>query len=324
MDSDVLSRLSNLLVKQQLLEDDDDVDALKTAMQNLQKKQEEAPPALPVRPNKFTESTLRRMYEYDERKSSKVEEKRKEKIMKEVSCLQEKPKINPVSKKFVQNHIPLHKRLNEVVRNRNDYLKNLKLENEMRKRQYEDSVCTFKPKTSSRVNRNPAEFAEHTYTWEKRKQQEHARLLKEKQQQEAEVCTLKPQISKRSALLAQKRSTTPTFERLYQSRKTPEPPKTEQRPALNQNTLKIVDRNRTGNVHQRLYNMRKLPEPSVERPKTSRESKLSRSFNLDSTFENGYRINTSRGPVYESENNVTEVSYSPNLEFLLKSVDLNS
>lgn len=77
--------------------------------------------------------------------------------------LQDRPKINENSRKYLPNYIPIHKRVNDLMRKKNDYLKALRHENEMKKRTKEESECTFVPSTISKLKRDPSKFTEGIY-----------------------------------------------------------------------------------------------------------------------------------------------------------------
>ena len=205
------------------------------------------------------EDPLKRLSNFLASKLDKLETLRKEKMICEIRSLQDRPYISENSKKLLKHYIPVHKRLEEVVKSRHELKKTLQIQSELLKKSQFKANCTFKT-TSKSPTRTPEEFVEHTSTWASRRIQQQEYLKKQKEQQEDLQLTLKPSLSSTTLNLASFRSLTPVFDRLYelksnQAQKTPT-----FHPSISPLSSKIIGK-RQGDVHSRLYSQRKLNLP---------------------------------------------------------------
>lgn len=205
------------------------------------------------------EDPLKRLSNFLASKLDKIEILRKEKMIFEIRSLQDRPHISENSKKLLKNYIPVHKRLEEVVKSRHELKKTLQIRSELSKKSEFKANCTFKT-TSKSPTRTPEEFVEHTLTWASRRVQQQEYLKKQQEEQEDLELTLKPSLSTKTLNLSSFRSLTPVFDRLYELK-----PKESQKspvfqPSISPLSSKIIGK-RQGAIYNRLYSQRKLNLP---------------------------------------------------------------
>ena len=309
MESDVLARLSHVLLKEQFIENQNDLTALQTALNKV--KHPKSPTKKPI---KFHETTLQRMQALENKKHSKLEERKKEKFLNEITALQEKPRISPNSKRYSGKTPPLYQRLEQVIKVKDEHIKSLRINSQKNQESPETKPLSARGKT-----RTPDQFIEQMYKWEKRRQEEKNRLLKEKEKQELEELSPKPTICPSSNKMAKRRSETPTFLRLYQVKKETEVQTPEQKPTINVASAKLAKKGRNRNVYERLYRSSKPQPRPVPKAKTPRPPRISCDSNFELPTDKLFMINTSRGPIYQENNPVNEVNFKPKLDFLMKS-----
>lgn len=331
-----VGKFSDLLLQHKLIRGEADEDALMTAMKSVARHlattEASETPSPKVSPQKFIKNTFTRMNEYSDKIQSWVDNQRKMKHIEEMNELQHKPKINQNSRKLTNNIPPLHERVEDVVRHRSEMIKGLQKELESSRQQQEKSELTFKPNINVRGRRTPAEFTEQAYTWQKKVEQERQKSALEKAKEELAGLTLKPSISSKSRQLANERSKTPIFERLYNDRyKLNETSEPSFRPALCPMSHKLAERDRSKNVYSRLYEMSKKNPPynpinrSQTPPPSSKPRPPPRKDRNESLYDSSmlnlsYRVNTSRGTVFDQDLYVNEIKYSPNISMLVSSL----
>ncbi|CAG9332772.1 unnamed protein product [Blepharisma stoltei] len=230
-----------------------------------------------------------------------VEKPQIRKEIEEKSPIQTRPKINKKSEEYAENYIPIYKRVDDIIKKKEEDLKAKKLAEDKKKREMEESECTFKPNTGNKIRRNPAEFAEHAYNWQKKKLKDQANLAKQVEEEIQANRREKPAISKKSRIMTANRSTTPIYERLYDLRKKEEAPA-----VLTQQNRSITPRKEIAKSPNR--NNKNL---------LSKENILNKSWNLDVSFDSSFSAKTSR-ITHKEEPIINNVEFTPNLCFLLK------
>ncbi|CAG9314921.1 unnamed protein product [Blepharisma stoltei] len=241
----------------------------------------------------------------------------------DLSELQDRPKINEASRRYLPNYIPIHKRVGELVRQKNDYIKQLKLESEVKKRSKEEAECTFTPSTLNQTKRSPVEFSNYAYSWLKKCKTELEKKEKEAEIEKYAEMKEKPDILEISKQMSARRSTTPVFERLYNDRKREKNETANSfSPMINSKSAKMIELKRDKAVFDRLYSLRKVKEKSPKNEEATRVKKrrMNKSYNFDENWSKSYQINASRGNIYDENSGISNVSYTDDLCALLKSI----
>lgn len=212
---------------------------------------------------KTFENTVSRLSSFNDKKNTKLEAIRREQFISEIRSLQEKPIISENSKKLLKNHVPLYKRLDEVVKQKYEHKKHLQIQSQIKKRSEFKENCTFNPCNVLERSRTPEEFLACSQTWQSRKEQVQKMLYQEKQVKISQESTAKPTISQNSLLLSMNRSQTPVFERLYEVKSSDPSVSFTFTPSITANSKKIIKGKRNTPIFERLYSLRKL-YPSTE------------------------------------------------------------
>lgn len=153
----------------------------------------------------FLSSTYNRINTCIDKKKNWLEEERRKQFMDEVSKLQDRPKINPYSKKIITHKSPLHQRLEILLRQKKDNIKVLQIESLMKKRHDEEKECTFQPRSANTTpRRTPKQFIEQSEIWHRKKLQTLKKEQDENEKSKDIEVKSKPQICKKSAKLTVK------------------------------------------------------------------------------------------------------------------------
>lgn len=260
------------------------------------------------------ENAVSRLSSFNEKKTEKLENKRKEQLISEIRSLQDRPHISENSKKIFKNYIPIYKRLNEIVKQKHEYKKNLQLESELAKNSLFRKNCTFKPNSSGIITRTPEEFAEDTFVWKQKKDQLQEKLVQEKQNEIQAKHFFKPQISKKSLMLSVSRSLTPVFSRLYEKKERTEENFGDFRPCVTPEANKLTSGKRNKVVFERLYSLRKICQSSGVDVKL----KIKKQKSAKLLGDGKYKINSQDAPIFDVP--VNFVPFSASSKFLLSAL----
>ena len=268
--------------------------------------------------SKQLELTVNRLSDFNTKKNNKIETLRKEQMISEIRSLQDRPNISENSKKIFKNYIPIHKRLDEVIKQKNEHIKGLQLESKLSKKNEFKVNCTFQPATSNILSRTSAELTEQTYNWQHKKQQAQEELYKKKQDEIFSNVKLKPTISKKSLLLSVKRSLTPVFERLYEIKDFQNYDISDFKPQITPESNKIIKGKRNTPIFERLYSLRKLQDSS----KSPKRTNFKKEQNIIIESDRKYKINPIDGASCDVPMNLAQSKSSKN--FLLYTFFNNS
>ncbi|CAG9312249.1 unnamed protein product [Blepharisma stoltei] len=273
---------------------------------------------------KILSGTLTRVNTCIEKKKNWLEEEKRKKFLEEVSNLQDKPKINSYSKKLLNSTSPIHERVNDIMRRKRDKIKNIQLELQLKKRTEEKQACTFNPKSANTSPRRTAEqFIQQVGIWHNKKLQNLKKDQTETEKTKELEFTKNPLINKKSQILAQKRSKTPVFDRLYTSKKsTSKSPSPSFTPRTYEKSLELSQKLNLSGVFERLYpdsksnTLKILINSNSRTPTHEKSTKMLRDKSREKMAP--YKINTGKGAILE--NSVNEVKFENTMRFLLSSL----
>lgn len=204
-------------------------------------------------------STVSRLVSSNTKKLEKIESLRKDQLVSEIRTLQDRPNISENSKKIFKNYVPLYKRLNEVVKNKQEHIKSLQIEAEISKKAKFKVNCTFQPNNTSPIsNGDNGEFAERMYRWEYHRKQKQERMKQMKFEESNFEMRQRPYISNKSQGLSENRSATPVFDRLYEVKAKENLVELTFKPDVSPHANRIFKGKRDGPIFERLYSLRKL------------------------------------------------------------------
>ena len=197
------------------------------------------------------QETVRRFSGYLLKKTDKIETLRREKMIYEIKSLQDRPNISENSKKIFKNYIPIHKRLDEIVRSRYEMKKQLQMKEQIKKKSEFEANCTFRPSSKS-PTRTILEIVEENETWDFKRNQKVSKLKQKLEEDQDLGLTLKPSLSNKSLNLTTKRSMTPVFQRLYELKEDTHGQLPDFHPSISPLSIRLVG-TREGQVFNRLY-----------------------------------------------------------------------
>ncbi|CAG9310548.1 unnamed protein product [Blepharisma stoltei] len=319
-----LSKLSSLLVKEGVVRHKHEEEALMVAMESVAHKLAitESPKSQPlastqskaISSKEFVQNTFSRMNAKYTQSQNKLEEQRHTKYIEEISCLQDRPNINPLSKKlYYSRSPPIYDRVEDVISQKKEYMQQLQEDAGKKKKAIEDRECTFQPEKKHRSRRSSREFTEQCYSWNKRREEELEKEHKLAEDLKVAEVKQKPTLNPKSQKLAEQRAKTPILERLQERGRTEKPPQPTFRPAINERSAGL----KLGNVTERLYGSRhsSVTDESPRRNSGSPKKSIEKvSFSLG----NSYKINVNKGASTDRE--VNEIRYTAGLEFLMRTI----
>ena len=198
----------------------------------------------------------------------------------------------------------MYKRVDDVIREREEYLKSLRADKgeEASVRRYSGKVRTVQ------------EFNDQVNAWNDRRLQEISEKKEIKDSQMMNEVKSKPDISDHSKKLSKKVNKDPVFERLATPKKQVKADPYTFIPKINNRSHSI---SRDQGVHERLYTPRVVAkEKTKQKVKTLNKTQKELKVVL---AKNKYRVNTSLGTI-NSELPVNELSYESNLSFMARSL----
>ncbi|CAG9314590.1 unnamed protein product [Blepharisma stoltei] len=263
--------------------------------------------------------------EYFNKKLIWIEEQRRKKYESISKSLKNKPNINSASKNCISNSSrPLHQRVEEELKKKNDNLKSLLMEKEIERRKYEEENVTFKPRIHSVTPpRNQKQLVEFLHNRNKIKTIAQRKEIEEIEKISLKDLQEKPNISPRSEKLSEKWCKTPVVNRLHYNKKSSSPDFFSAKPEINPQSQKLAQ-NRSEKVFSRLYTSKSssdlirqnsLPPSEMQEPQpwdgpiAIRARKRSNS---------PYRVNTGKGSALENKFVVNELECSQKLRNILK------
>ena len=122
-----------------------------------------------INPSLFVITTLTRLLTQQTIKEERIKVLQKKKYIEELSSLQEKPKINPYSKKIVKNNqcrrnvSPLYIRTEIENQEKLKRLKDLQQKNDEKNQKKFLTECTFSPNSVESLTRNHEKFVNDCY-----------------------------------------------------------------------------------------------------------------------------------------------------------------
>lgn len=264
------------------------------------------------------ENTVSRLTDFNDKKNCKLEALRREQLISEIRSLQNKPNISENSKKIFKNYVPLYKRLNQVVKEKNEYKKGLQIESQLKKRSEFKENCTFNPRNISTSSRTPDEIVEFTYSWKTRKDQLQERLYQKKQEDIYLKNTEKPEISKKSHILTADRSLTPVVERLYELKDSQSSLNLSFIPDITSKSKKLFKGKRSTPIFERLYSLRKLPTCTVS-PNLQKMKRSQKIIGFNDIEH--YRININDGVIDQVPKRMMQSKSSGNFHPILQDIE---
>lgn len=198
-----IGKFSQLLVQKQVIDIDKDEKALNKAMSNVAQQIINLDSLSSSQSSlSFVKGPLVEMMTRYQETQQKLEEKRNQQLVKELSQLQSKPTINKTSQKIVKSMPPLHLRTKKLIQEQE-----LKIESQRTlKKEIEDQefvkTCTFKPRSrSGSRSRSPDVVTKELYQWNDVRIRKVEVKVKEKEKREKRLVGGKPKIDNLSEKL---------------------------------------------------------------------------------------------------------------------------
>lgn len=334
-----VDHMSGMLVAGELIRTQDDEAALLTAMERIAQKLAADDSPHPNAESQFRplssrsrtptgvmSRTMDRMGDCRAKCEHRMDAERRRQYQAVLSSMQDKPTIDPKSRRMVKDQAPLYQRAKELVKRRKEKLRDLQYKQATEKLKKALGDSGFKPQHTS--IRSLHDFHSHTLIWLQKRNSNLAALQQEKALQEQLALKSRPSISPYSRKLSTKvvpiQLDRPgdVTERLYkEGRREKEKPELPFRPILSNSTLKLTKSRPKTPVHERLYSLCLKPEQRSATPELQRSrSPLRPGESCDLSFEKTYKINVNRGLAGEKTGKGNEIVYGGKLGFLWRTV----